>query len=87
MVITTPAIGNVPPRPVLMFSLRGHITRMQVALTHPMTPDSIDVTLTADTRQIRSRWFIRENGPCWSPAGLIRHRRNKTTFRRKNADH
>ncbi|ECF2224057.1 type VI secretion system-associated protein TagO [Salmonella enterica subsp. enterica serovar Tyresoe] len=62
VVITTPAIGNVPPRPVLMFSCVDNITRMQVALTHPMTPDSIDVTLTADTRQIRSRWFIRENG-------------------------
>ncbi|EIR8815440.1 type VI secretion system-associated protein TagO [Salmonella enterica] len=62
VIITTPAIGNVPPRPVLMFSCVDNITRMQVALTHAMTPDSIDVTLTADTRQIRSRWFIRENG-------------------------
>ncbi|EBQ9287141.1 type VI secretion system-associated protein TagO, partial [Salmonella enterica subsp. enterica serovar Weltevreden] len=58
VIITTPAIGNVPPRPVLMFSCVDNITRMQVALTHAMTPDSIDVTLTADTRQIRSRWFI-----------------------------
>ncbi|AYE24066.1 type VI secretion system-associated protein VasI [Salmonella enterica subsp. enterica] len=49
VIITTPAIGNVPPRPVLMFSCVDNITRMQVALT-------------ADTRQIRSRWFIRENG-------------------------
>lgn len=62
VIITTPAIGNVPPRPVLMFSCVDNITRMQVALTHAMTPDSIDVTLNADTRQIRSRWFIRENG-------------------------
>lgn len=62
VIITTPAIGNVPPRPVLMFSCVDNITRMQVALTHAMTPDSIDVTLTADTRQIQSHWFIRENG-------------------------
>ena len=31
VVITTPAIGHVPPRPVLMFSCVDNITRMQVA--------------------------------------------------------
>ncbi|EAY2191253.1 type VI secretion system-associated protein TagO, partial [Salmonella enterica subsp. enterica serovar Dublin] len=31
VIITTPAIGNVPPRPVLMFSCVDNITRMQVA--------------------------------------------------------
>ncbi|STE88289.1 type VI secretion-associated protein [Escherichia coli] len=35
VVITTPAIGHVPPRPVLMFSCVDNITRMQVALMHP----------------------------------------------------
>ncbi|MBK1743196.1 MAG: type VI secretion system-associated protein TagO, partial [Escherichia coli] len=34
VVITTPAIGHVPPRPVLMFSCVDNITRMQVALMH-----------------------------------------------------
>jgi type VI secretion system protein VasI len=34
VIITTPAIGNVPPRPVLMFSCVDNITRMQVAMTH-----------------------------------------------------
>lgn len=62
VIITTPAIGNVPPRPVLMFSCVDNITRMQVALAHSMTPDSIDVTLTTDSRHFRSHWFIRENG-------------------------
>ncbi|WP_252516045.1 type VI secretion system-associated protein VasI, partial [Escherichia coli] len=36
VVITTPAIGHVPPRPVLMFSCVDNITRMQVALMHPL---------------------------------------------------
>lgn len=62
VIITTPAIGNVPPRPVLMFSCVDNITRMQVALTHTITPSDIAVTLTTDVRQIQSRWFIRENG-------------------------
>ncbi|EAS1760439.1 type VI secretion system-associated protein TagO [Salmonella enterica] len=62
VIITTPAIGNVPPRPVLMFSCVDNITRMQVALTHAMTPDSLPVSLTTDTHRFTSRWFVRENG-------------------------
>lgn len=63
VVITAPAIGSIPPRPVLMFSCVDNITRMQVALTHAMTPNDIAVTLTTDTtRRFQSRWFIRENG-------------------------
>lgn len=62
VIITTPAIGNVPPRPVLMFSCVDNITRMQVALTHSRTESDLDVVLNADNQQIRSHWFIRENG-------------------------
>lgn len=62
VIITTPAIGNVPPRPVLMFSCVDNITRMQVALPHAMTPDNIAVTLTTDNGRFESHWFIRENG-------------------------
>lgn len=62
VIITTPAIGNVPPRPVLMFSCVDNITRMQVALTHPRTENDLDVVLKADDRQFHSHWFIRENG-------------------------
>ncbi|EOF5434521.1 type VI secretion system-associated protein VasI [Salmonella enterica] len=62
VIITTPAIGNVPPRPVLMFSCVDNITRMQVAMMHPRTENDLDVVLSADNRQIRSHWFIRENG-------------------------
>lgn len=62
VVITTPAIGNVPPRPVLMFSCVDNITRMQVALMHSLETHDIAVTLTADNKSFQSRWFVRENG-------------------------
>lgn len=62
VIITTPAIGSVPPRPVLMFSCVDNITRMQVALTHPWTENDIDVVLSAGDSSFRSHWFIRENG-------------------------
>jgi type VI secretion system protein VasI len=45
VIITTPAIGSLPPRPVLMFSCVDNITRMQVALTHPRTENDIPVSL------------------------------------------
>ncbi|GAB0592502.1 hypothetical protein MC04F15_36640 [Escherichia coli] len=48
VVITTPAIGHVPPCPVLMFSCVDNITRMQVALMHPLDVHDIAVTLNAD---------------------------------------
>jgi type VI secretion system protein VasI len=64
VVITTPAIGHVPPRPVLMFSCVDNITRMQVALMHPLDVHDIAVTLNADNRALRSHWFVRENGGC-----------------------
>ena len=62
VIITTPAIGNLPPRPVLMFSCVDNITRMQVALMHPLAEHDIAVTLNADDRVFHSRWFVRENG-------------------------
>ncbi|WP_081005616.1 type VI secretion system-associated protein VasI [Trabulsiella odontotermitis] len=62
VVITTPAIGNLPPRPVLMFSCVDNITRMQVALMQARKENDIPVVLNVDGRQFRSRWFIRENG-------------------------
>ncbi|WP_072092029.1 type VI secretion system-associated protein VasI [Trabulsiella odontotermitis] len=62
VVITTPAIGNLPPRPVLMLSCVDNITRMQVALMQARNENDIPVTLTVDGRQLRSRWFVRENG-------------------------
>lgn len=62
VVITTPAIGNIPPRSVLMFSCEDNITRMQVALMHPLNAHDIAVILNADNKTFRSHWFVRENG-------------------------
>ncbi|EAS1758230.1 type VI secretion system-associated protein TagO [Salmonella enterica] len=62
VIITTPAIGSVPPRPVLMFSCVDNITRMQVALPSPRQDNDLAVTLITDTGTFRTHWFVRENG-------------------------
>lgn len=62
VIITTPALGNIPPRPVLMFSCVDNITRMQIALSRPYKGSDIPVVLRTDAGQFHTRWFIRENG-------------------------
>ncbi|HAT3905375.1 TPA: type VI secretion system-associated protein TagO [Citrobacter koseri] len=62
VIITTPALGSIPPRPVLMFSCVDNITRMQIALSRPYKGNDIPITLRTDTGQFHTRWFIRENG-------------------------
>ncbi|EBD9742685.1 type VI secretion system-associated protein VasI [Salmonella enterica] len=62
VLITTPAIGSLPPRPVLMFSCVDNITRMQVALSASRQEHDIPVTLKTESGAFRSRWFVRENG-------------------------
>lgn len=60
VVLTTPAIGVPPPRPVLMLSCIDNITRLQIALVGPQKDGA--VTLTADNDRFNVQWFLRENG-------------------------
>ncbi|STJ13242.1 putative type VI secretion system protein [Escherichia coli] len=69
VVITTPAIGHVPPRPVLMFSCVDNITRMQVALMHPLDVHDIAVTLMPTAGHYAATGLCARTAPCWSPAG------------------
>lgn len=60
VVITTPALGSRPPRPVLMFSCIDNITRMQIALPEPLNGPP-DVVLVTEKIRVNARWFLREN--------------------------
>ncbi|MFP2423561.1 type VI secretion system-associated protein VasI [Pseudescherichia vulneris] len=60
VVITTPAIGIPPPRPVLMLSCIDNITRLQIALT--TQPKDGSVNIAADNDRFSVQWFLRENG-------------------------
>ncbi|MFC0228523.1 type VI secretion system-associated protein VasI [Serratia aquatilis] len=60
VVLTTPALGMPPPRPVLMLSCIDNITRLQVALVSPQKEG--EVTLIADKVRFDAHWFLRENG-------------------------
>ncbi|MGJ7116164.1 type VI secretion system-associated protein VasI [Morganella morganii] len=60
VVMTAPAIGTQPPRPVLMLSCVDNITRMQLVMNSPVTTRSIRLSTPQTT--FSSDWFIRENG-------------------------
>ncbi|CDG19891.1 conserved hypothetical protein (probable component of SST VI cluster) [Xenorhabdus poinarii G6] len=69
IILTTPAIGVPPPRPVLMLSCIDSITRLQVALPKPV--ESGAVTVETDRTEFRTEWFVREQGYLWeSSRGL-----------------
>jgi type VI secretion system protein VasI len=60
VVITTPAIGIVPPRPVLMFSCIDNITRMQIALSEPLHHEP-NLSISTEKFHADVHWFLREN--------------------------
>ncbi|WP_054179710.1 type VI secretion system-associated protein VasI [Trabulsiella odontotermitis] len=62
VILTTPAIGETPPRPVLMFSCVDNITRLQIAVAAPLRSGEGNVSLKTDRNQYDVNWFIRENG-------------------------
>ncbi|AOM41982.1 type VI secretion system-associated protein VasI [Xenorhabdus hominickii] len=69
ILLTTPALGVAPPRPILMLSCIDSITRLQVALPKPV--ETGDVTVETDKAQYRTEWFVREHGYLWeSSRGL-----------------
>lgn len=60
VIMTIPAMGYQPPRPVLMLSCIDNITRMQIALPKKQTAGN--VLLITDKTQLSSEWFLREDG-------------------------
>ncbi len=60
VVMTAPAIGTQPPRPILMLSCVDNITRMQLVMNTLVTTRTI--RLSTPQTSFSSDWFIRENG-------------------------
>lgn len=60
VIMTIPAMGYQPPRPILMLSCIDNITRMQIALPKKQTAGNIQ--LITDKTQLNSEWFLREDG-------------------------
>lgn len=62
VLLTTPAIGHMPPRPILAFSCVDKITRMQIVLFKPMNYKNTKIKLVTNNNVIDTNWFIRDGG-------------------------
>lgn len=63
VILTTPALGTKPPRPVLAFSCLDNITRMQIILHEALPVSGRTLTLKTNTGlKLESHWFVRDQG-------------------------
>lgn len=59
IILSAPAIGAYPPRPLLIISCINNITRLQIGLEKSLTEHSIPVTLNVDAMSIGGDYLWR----------------------------
>ncbi len=64
IILTTPAIGSHPPRPLLMISCINNITRLQIGLHQPVNKKRVNITLRLKTklRLTDYSWRVTDDG-------------------------
>jgi len=64
IILSAPAIGSIPPKPLLIISCMNNITRLQIGFEQPLAEHHTAVTLTLDGRSIGGDylWKIIETG-------------------------
>ena len=64
IILTTPAIGSLPPRPLLMISCINNITRLQIGLHNSINRGRVDIALGLknSTQQTDYSWRVLGNG-------------------------
>ncbi|MFW5443455.1 MAG: type VI secretion system-associated protein VasI [Methylococcaceae bacterium] len=64
IILTTPAIGSSPPRPLLIISCINNITRLQIGLHQPINKGWIEISLglNGGKQQTNSAWRMTGDG-------------------------
>lgn len=64
IILTSPAIGSQPPRPLLIISCINNITRLQIGLHHPINKGWIEIALGLKNRknQTSTSWRMTGTG-------------------------
>lgn len=64
IILTAPAIGSIPPRPLLMISCINNITRLQIGLHHSINRGRVDIALglKGRTQQTDYSWRVLGHG-------------------------
>ncbi|MBH8580705.1 type VI secretion system-associated protein VasI [Bisbaumannia pacifica] len=62
VLLTAPALGRVPPRPVLVISCQEWITRFQLHLPEALDAPRVELRLRGDRGDLTQTWRIRGGG-------------------------
>lgn len=62
VLISVPALGTTPPRPVMVMACEKLITRFQLHLATPLNDARVVVQLTGNGATIEQQWRVRDGG-------------------------
>ncbi|TDV91100.1 type VI secretion system protein VasI [Halomonas alkaliantarctica] len=62
VLMTVPARGTTPPRPVLVLACEKLITRFQVHLPNALDTPRVSLRVVADGRDVSQQWRVRDDG-------------------------
>ncbi|WP_083236020.1 type VI secretion system-associated protein VasI [Halomonas caseinilytica] len=62
VLISAPALGTVPPRPLLVISCDDAITRFQLHLNEPLEASRVSLTLHGDGVDLEQTWRVLDEG-------------------------
>ncbi|SNY97459.1 type VI secretion system-associated protein VasI [Halomonas sp. hl-4] len=62
VLISVPALGTTPPRPIMVVACEKMITRFQLHMPLPIDTARVELELTGDGRSIDQQWRVRDGG-------------------------
>lgn len=62
VLISVPALGTMPPRPIMVMACEKLITRFQLHLPTPLNDARVDVQLTGSNGTVQQQWRVRDGG-------------------------
>lgn len=62
ILISVPALGTTPPRPIMVLACEKWITRFQLHLPEPLGQARVEVRLSGDNGSVTQQWRVRDGG-------------------------
>lgn len=62
VLLSAPALGTLPPRPLLVIACEKAITRFQLHLPEALDASRVELRLMADGRELAQTWRVRDGG-------------------------
>ncbi|MGO1773203.1 MULTISPECIES: type VI secretion system-associated protein VasI [unclassified Halomonas] len=62
VLMSVPALGTTPPRPIMVMACEKQITRFQLHLPEPIENARVELALSGDSTSINQQWRVRDSG-------------------------